>query len=89
MQGRLKSFSVETTQGIWAIEVSSITGAGSIHLPMLLDSHNHQHDLSWILGLILIYHKTAILTDKLCVASVLVTLFPYAFSFRSYISPSL
>ena len=88
MQGRLKSFSVETSQGIRAIEVSSITGAGS-HLPMLLDSHNHQHDLSWILGLILIYHKTAILTDKLCVASVLVTLFPYTFSFRSYISPSL
>jgi len=39
MQGRLKSFSVETSQGIRAIEVSSITGAGS-HLPMLLDSHN-------------------------------------------------
>jgi len=28
MQGRLKSFSVETTQGIWSIDVSSITGAG-------------------------------------------------------------
>ncbi|RLM75116.1 hypothetical protein C2845_PM15G09110 [Panicum miliaceum] len=28
MQGRLKLFSVETTQGIWSIDVSNITGAG-------------------------------------------------------------
>ena len=28
MHGRLKSFSVETSQGIWSIDVSSVTGAG-------------------------------------------------------------